>query len=163
MAFGALIATMKGAGQGRVEPSPGWEDVLLVIFDWIEAVLVPCPHWAREMGYRREARAITACYRQCGDAWAHLKRTQEVIMAALAQCASRRKAVIFGSGMLFDVPIAELAAAFRQVILVDIVHPLATCWRLWQWKNVRRLSADITGVAEEVFHLARCPEKPLPR
>jgi len=72
----------------------------------------------------------------------------------------RRKAVIFGSGMLFDVPLSELSANFAQVVLVDVVHPLGAGWRL---ANVTALAADVTGTAEPVYRLAHRGGEPLPR
>jgi hypothetical protein len=40
-------------------------------------------------------------------------------MAGLRQ---KRTAVVLGSGLLRDVPIRELAAAFDTVVLIDLVH-----------------------------------------
>jgi hypothetical protein len=131
---------------------------------WLEALLTPCPPSVRELGYLRESLAIQRCYGRCCYAWLpHLKRSRDVILAALAQCPTRRKAVIFGSGMLYDVPLDELAAAFREVVLVDIVQPRGTRRRLRRWPNVRLVAADVTGTVDEVYRVARLPNAELPR
>lgn len=131
---------------------------------WLESLLTPCPRPVRALGYLDESLAIQDCYRHCCYAWQpHLRRTQDVIRAALARCAQRRKAVVLGSGMLSDVPLAELAATFREVVLVDIVHPRRVRRRLRQWPNVRLLAADVTGAVEGVFQAGRDPAAPLPR
>jgi hypothetical protein len=94
---------------------------------WLQSLLTPCPRSVRALGYLRESLAIQSCFERCCYAWApHLRRSRDVILNALARCRRRRKAVVFGSGMLYDVPIDELAAAFHEVVLVDIVHPLGT-------------------------------------
>jgi hypothetical protein len=119
-----------------------------------EALLTPCPRYARVMGYLDEVIGIGTRYRRCRAEWQpHLERTQEVIRAGMAQCTARRKAVIFGAGRLYDVPLEELAGAFEQVLLVDIVHPLSTRWTTRRFGNVQLLAADVTAVAEDVYRL----------
>ena len=115
------------------------------------------------MGYRRELFNIRKCLPLWGGIWEeHFERTRAVIRAAVARCRSRRKAVVLGSGWLNDVPLADLAAAFREVILVDAVHPFSVRRRVRRLPNVRLLTTDISGVAEAVFRAARTPG-PLPR
>jgi hypothetical protein len=124
-------------------------------------LVTPCPRWVRAMGYLHEQVSIKARHDRCRRAWEpHLERTRDVIRAAVRQCPARRKAVIFGSGMLYDVPLPELAAAFAQVVLVDVVHPLGAGWRL---ANVTALAADVTGTAETVYRIAKRGGEPLPR
>jgi hypothetical protein len=124
-------------------------------------LVTPCPRWARAMGYLNELISIKARHDRCRRAWEpHLERTRAVLRAAAARCPERRKAVIFGSGMLYDVPLPELSAAFREVVLVDVVHPLGAGWR---FANVQALAADVTGTAVTVYRVARTRGAPLPR
>ena len=124
-------------------------------------LVTPCPRYVRAMGYLHEQISIKARYDRCGRAWEpHLERTKHVLRAAVRKCTRKRKAVIFGSGMLYDIPLSELAAAFGQVVLVDVVHPLGAGWR---FANVAALAADVTGVAETVHRLAKRGGEPLPR
>jgi hypothetical protein len=116
------------------------------------------------MGYLRELFAIRACNDKCTQAWKpHLQQTQAVLRAAVERCPCRRKAVILGSGWLLDVPLEELAGAFAEVVLVDLVHPLATRRRAWRHANVRLLQADVTDTVEAVYRCARRRGTPLPR
>jgi hypothetical protein len=124
-------------------------------------LVTPCPRYARAMGYLHEQVSIRARHDRCRRAWQpHLERTKDVIRAAVRQCPRRRKAVVFGSGLLYDVPLGELAAVFAQVVLVDVVHPLGAGWRV---ANVSALAADVTGCAEAVYRLAHRGGEPLPR
>jgi hypothetical protein len=124
-------------------------------------LVTPCPRYVRAMGYLDEQVSIKARHDRCRRAWEpHLERTKDIIRAAVRRCPTRRKAVIFGSGMLFDVPLSELAAAFAQVVLVDVVHPMGAGWSL---ANVTALAAEVTGTAETVYHLAKRGGEPLPR
>jgi hypothetical protein len=132
-----------------------------MLADLFRYLVTPCSRYVKAMGYLDEQVSIKARYERCRRAWEpHLERTKEVIRAAVRRCPARRKAVVFGSGMLLDVPLSELSAQFAQVVLVDVVHPLGAGWRL---ANVSALAADVTGVAETVYHIARRGDEPLPR
>src|SRR5262245_16392516 len=90
---------------------------------FLEGMFLRCPQHVRVMGYLDEIIAIGARNRQVGEDWApHLAQSKGIGRRAIAQCESRRTAVIFGSGRLLDVPLKELATAFERVVLVDIVH-----------------------------------------
>lgn len=135
-----------------------------MLAELLEYALTPCPRYVRRMGYLYEAVAIRARAARCRAAWApHQERTRAVLRAAVGRCPRRRKAVVLGSGLLLDVPLDELAAVFREVVLVDVVHPLGTGWRRRRFANVRTVAADVTGVAEAVLAAARDPAAPLPR
>ena len=131
--------------------------------DWLESLLTSCPRYLRKMGYLRELFGIRRCLDLWGAIWEpHFEKTRAVIRTAMSHCSTHRKAVILGSGWLNDVPLADLAAAFRAVILVDAVHPFSIRRRVRRWPNVSLLAVDITGVAEAVYLCARKPG-PLPR
>jgi hypothetical protein len=78
-------------------------------------------------------------------------------------CKQRRKAVILGSGLLYDVPVRQLSEAFAEVVLVDLVHPFWTRRKLRRYRNVRTLVSDVSGVAENVFAAANRGDVALPR
>ena len=133
-------------------------------FTILERLLTRCPRSVRAMGYLKEAIAIRARYRRVKNHWrSHIDRCRSVILGAMEECPSHRKAVVLGGGLLHDVPLAELAARFREVILVDIVHPIFSRWTTRKWKNVRRVTADITNTVEDLYWVSDEPEKPLPK
>src|SRR4051794_1867981 len=104
----------------------------------LQYAVTPCPWYVRRMGYLGELLGIKARYARCRAAWEpHLQNTRTIITRAAAKCAQRRKAVVLGSGLLLDVPLAELAGAFREVILVDVVHPLEVRWQRSRFPNVQ--------------------------
>jgi hypothetical protein len=130
----------------------------------IEYFATPCSRHLRGMGYLRELMAIRGRAWRCWNAWQpHLEKSKSIIRAAIEQCSQRRKAVILGSGMLYDVPVDELSAAFPEVLLVDIVHPLRNWLPSLRHKSLRRVTADVTGTAEEVYRIAKLPGTTLPR
>jgi hypothetical protein len=129
-----------------------------------EYLVTPGSHPLRGMGYLRELLNIKARAWRCWCGWQpHLERSKAVIRTAIESCQQRRKAVILGSGLLYDVPVAELSAAFREVQLVDIIHPPKSSWPAGLFQNLRPVTADVTGTAEDVFHMAKIAGATLPR
>jgi len=127
---------------------------------WLQGWLTPCPTAARRLGYLREVLNIRRCWRWWREAWEpHFARTRETIRKAIARCPQRRTAVVIGSGWLHDVPLDDLAAAFGEVRLVDVIHPLPVRWRVRRYTNVRLVPHDITGTTDAVY---RRPTTPLP-
>jgi hypothetical protein len=135
-----------------------------MLLEWLERWRTPCPRPVRGLGYLRELQGIRRRHRQWAQAWQpHLERTRGTLRAGVALCQRKRKAVLFGSGWLLDVPLGELAAEFAEVVLVDIVHPLTTRRRAQRHANVRLVAADVTCTVEGVWSVARNPALPLPR
>lgn len=121
--------------------------------EWLTSLTTPASRAARRYGYLREAIAIEARHRRCAAAWAeHLRQTRRFIGWAAEDCAARRKAVVFGSGALLDVPLETLAEDFREVILVDMVHPKTARQQAKKHANVRLLEANLTGLIGSLGH-----------
>jgi hypothetical protein len=96
---------------------------------------------------------------RCASAWApHEENCKAFIREAISGMKQRRTAVVLGSGLLRDVPIADLARAFDTVVLVDLVH-LASV-RTWltakRIRNVRLIWRDLSGFDDAVA--GRSPE-----
>jgi hypothetical protein len=134
-----------------------------MLLDWLDRCLTRCPLHLREMGYPRELFGIRRRWRQWGWAWkSHCDNTRRLILDATARCQQRRKAVVFGSGFLHDVPLAELSGAFGRVVLVDLVHPCSTRWFVKRYGNVELLTADVTDTVESVWLAVERPGTALP-
>src|SRR5262249_49193405 len=116
-----------------------------MLLEWLQRLLTPCPRHLRQMGYLRELLGIHRRYHRWRDAWEpHCRGSSDLIRRAMARCSRKKKAVLFGSGWLYDIPLADVAGAFEKVILVDLLHPFATRRAVRRYSNVTLLSADIT-------------------
>lgn len=114
-------------------------------------LLTPCPVHIRRLGLLAESVAIDARHRRCRAAWApHLAATRAAVVEAIGRTPRRRTALVLGSGALLDLPLAELAGAFRRVVLVDVVHPWRARLASRGFANVTRVTDDVTGVLEAV-------------
>jgi hypothetical protein len=135
-----------------------------VILELLEYLTTPSSWTARKLGYLNGQLGIKVRHRQCRRAWnGHLENTKQVIRRAILECPQHRKAVVLGSGLLLDVPMSDLTSTFREVILVDVVHPLAVTLASWRYGNVSLVRADISATAECLAKVAREPSQPLPR
>lgn len=134
-----------------------------MILELFEYLTTPCSWTARKLGYLNGQLGIKVRHRQCRRAWKdHLERTKQVIRTAVLDCPQCRKAVVLGSGLLLDVPLADLAASFEEVILVDVVHPLSVYLTALKYRNVKLVRMDVTATAAALAEAAKDPRKPLP-
>lgn len=120
---------------------------------WLESLLTPCPRHLRRMGFLREQLAIEARYQRNRASWEpHLTRSRAAILAAADACTQHRTALILGGGLINDVPLAELAGRFQQVILADILHlPRNRRKAEAVAPNIICLDFDCTGVVETLY------------
>jgi len=123
----------------------------------------PCTKTGRSMGFLSSSLRVRARFRRCKGAWSpHIHETRRVILEAANRCASRRKVVLLGAGLLHDIPLRELSGLFEEVVLVDIVHPWLSRVSARRFGNVKQVSADVTGVMEQLPPIAAQPEVDLP-
>ena len=134
--------------------------MLLEIFTYLTT---PCPPYIRKMGYLREAIGLKCRYKRHPAHWQpHLERTRQCILSAASKCGNKGKVVVLGSGLLLDVPLDELSAMFRDVVLIDIVCLPETRRRIKRYGNVRFLQGDVTGIAETLYKNVLCGRRELP-
>jgi hypothetical protein len=82
----------------------------------------PCPQPYRRMGFLTECVGIESRYRRNRDAWApHLDRSRKLILAAAERCETRDTVLIFGAGLLYDIPLSALLGRFDRIVLADLL------------------------------------------
>ena len=119
--------------------------MLIELLHWLTT---PAPLAHRRRGYVRESVLLLSRSRRCRSAWAgHLERSRAAVIAACANLPRRRIAVVLGSGLLQDVPLAHLAERFEAVHLVDAVHLWPARRAVRAYPNVRLVAADLTGLS----------------
>ncbi|MBK9989674.1 MAG: hypothetical protein IPP19_02775 [Verrucomicrobia bacterium] len=114
----------------------------------IDALRTKCAPGARALGLAYEAAAIAARHRRVGKSWApHIAASHQVILRGAARCRKHERVLVIGAGACFDVPVAELAAQFSEVILADVaVSAVARRWQRRLPGRVRAIAWDATGV-----------------
>lgn len=133
-----------------------------MLFDFVQGLATPAPLDHRRLGCVGDSVRTGSRSRRCRGAWApHLEATQDVVRAAIAGTARRDTAVVLGSGRLDDVPLVDLAEAFRRVVLVDAVHPFAARLRARRHRNVAMITADLSGSFALLLSRALDLEAPL--
>lgn len=131
--------------------------------DWLRP-LAPYSRAVKALGFPAEVAGIQGRYQRCREHWAnHIERTRAVVLQGAKRAEQRRKAVILGAGLLHDIPLDDLSAMFREVVLVDLIHPFAGRWATRKLPNVKRVEADITGTIARAYAVAWDADEPLPR
>lgn len=126
-----------------------------MLTEWLTYLAADCPPLVRKLGYLRESIAIRSRYRRCKTAWQpHLENSRSALLESLHTCSNFRTALVFGSGLLLDIPLSELASRFKNVWLVDLVHLPEVRRVARRHANVRCLSCDITGFLEQMETLS---------
>ena len=121
-----------------------------MILEALQALRVGAGGGARRMGFLSECVGIWARQRRHGAAWAdHQARSKAAILAALPP-PPRRRALVFGAALVLDVPLAELADAFDEVVLIDLMFLPATRRAAKRLGNVtlcvHDVSESLTGI-----------------
>jgi hypothetical protein len=115
------------------------------------------------MGFLTSTIQVRSRFNRCRNSWRpHLERTKTAILEAAGRAANRRRALLFGAGLLHDIPLRELSASFEEVILADIVHSLPSRLATRRFGNVQLLQLDVTGVMRELPGLRNRPDIALP-
>jgi len=123
-----------------------------MLIDLLTHLTTSCSPFVRRLGYLDEAIALRGRYRRYRTAWQpHLDSTRRFILAAAEKVKNRNKVVILGSGLLLDVPLAELTGMFREVILVDMVCLPEVRKQIKGYGKVSFLERDVTNIAERLY------------
>jgi len=118
-----------------------------MIAEFIRYWTTLAPERVRKHGYLKRLIALEFRERRCRGAWGpHLVRTRQYIVKAIGLVPRPRTAVIIGSGLLFDVPLEDLADRFERVYLVDIFHMPHVRRAARRYFNVKLLAGDVTGI-----------------
>jgi hypothetical protein len=126
-----------------------------MLAEWLTYLTTDCPPLARRLGYLRESIGIRSRYRRCKTAWQpHLEHSRAALLESLHACRSYRTALVFGSGLLLDIPLPELAQRFENVWLVDLVHLPEVRRAARHHGNVHCLSFDVTGFLDRLEALS---------
>lgn len=124
-----------------------------MILEALTYLTTPCARPVKKLGYLGELIAIRARHNRCKRHWKnHLERSKQTIRDAINECESRKRALVVGSGVWLDVPVADLSKAFDEVVLVDIVHLMPERLKAKAiFKNIRLVEADITGTVAGIY------------
>ncbi len=124
-----------------------------MLLDLFTALTTPCSPYLRRMGYVDEAIAMQRRYSRRSSAWQpHLENTRRFVLSSVQKCRARNKIIVLGSGLLLDLPLAELASLFRRIVLMDVVCLRHVRKHIKKYGNVTFIEQDVTTVAERLYN-----------
>jgi len=114
----------------------------------------------QKMQYLSDQQGIMHRYIREKENWdLHLKESKNFILKS-AETKQKGKIVVLGSGWLLDLPLDDLSRQFKEIILVDIVHPKHILRKIEKYSNVTALKADITGgLISYIYHTIKIDKK----
>ena len=123
-----------------------------MLLDLFAHLTTSCSPFVRRLGYLDETISMRRRSRRYRTAWQpHLDNTRRFVLEVADRIQNRDKVVILGSGLLLDVPLAELSKMFREVVLMDIVCLPEVCRQIKGYGNVSFIEHDVTVVAERLY------------
>lgn len=115
------------------------------------------------MGFLKSSIQVRARYKRCETAWrGHLEQTRAMVLKAAQRAPRRRKALVFGAGLLHDIPLRQLSEMFEQVVLADMVHLWPCRLEALRYGNVKLLRCDATGAIGQLCAAAGRSSAPPP-
>ena len=112
----------------------------------------PVPWRVRRLGMLGDSVRLWSRGRRRAAQWAsHEQNCHAVVRQAVAGLTRHDTVVVLGSGLARDIPLAELSAGFRRVLLVDAVHLLPLRLSVRRYGNVRLLTRDLTGLIDWIW------------
>lgn len=119
-----------------------------MLAQWALLALTRTEPALRRLGLASDGVRLWARRSRCRAEWmAHEARCHGIVRRAMEGLSRRRKVLVLGSGLVRDVPIEELSASFRDVVLADAVHLPVTRLRLARYRNLRFVTVDLAGTA----------------
>lgn len=102
---------------------------------------------ARRLGYARAAVSLWSRRRRCARAWAVHEENTRAFALSLAAAAPRRDILwLLGGGTLADLPLADLSALYRRIVVFDIALLGLARRGARRFANVELRAADVTGM-----------------
>ncbi|MFC2151248.1 hypothetical protein ACFLSE_01860 [Bacteroidota bacterium] len=110
----------------------------------------------RRMHYYSDQQGIMQRYLREKENWdIHFYKSKKFILKS-AESKNKGKVMVLGNGWLLDLPLADLSANFKEIILVDIIHPRQVLNKIKQFNNVVTINADISGgLIEYIYNTIR--------
>lgn len=113
----------------------------------------------RRLGYVYEAAALQTRHRRCRNVWkSHIQSTHQALLSAASQVDKKGNALLVGSGLIHDLPVAQLLTQFERIILLDVVFTYPTRELIKKWPG--RLVGfyhDVTGIIDWVVKYRSLP------
>lgn len=105
-----------------------------------------------KMQYTQDQKGIARRFLREKEAWDnHFFNSKQFILKSAIE-KKKSNLVVLGSGWLFDLPIDELASQFKNIRLIDIIHPKQIVKKVKKYSNVQLENADITGGLIDYFY-----------
>ena len=126
-----------------------------MILELLEWAVTPCPWFARTNGFLSAQIALRHRAKRCRAAWnGHLEACRKFVADTVGSRTADENLVILGSGHLNDFDLPFLQRRFRNITLVDAVHPIEIQVRArFSSDRLRLFTSDLSQPSAEIEDL----------
>lgn len=120
----------------------------------LEFFLTPTTPLARKYGFLYSSVSLKHRYERCKKIWIpHLKKCQDLFLEMTENLPIKKHVVILGSAHLHEIPMHLLQQNFKEITLVDIVHPLKHHWAAKRNSSLKLVTLDLTSALQDLDKL----------
>lgn len=113
---------------------------------------ISCPKYLKKLGLLQDLIAIDSRAKRLAKYWKeHYENSQDLIKKQFPN--KGKKLVVFGAGLINDLPLDYLANNFDEVKLYDIFFLQETVNEIKVYPNVDFIEEDITGTLKELVYI----------
>jgi hypothetical protein len=122
-----------------------------MLFESFEFILTPSTPLARKYGFLYQSISLKHRYKRCRKAWAeHLFNCQNLFVKTITPLPKTESVVVLGSAHLHEIPLPLLLKNFKEVTLVDVIHPLRMHMHVWSNPRLKLVTADLSGALADL-------------
>jgi len=119
---------------------------------------------ARQLGYAKAAVSLWSRRRRCASDWAeHEQNTRAFALEVASRCRRHETIWLLGGGTLSDLPLSELCAQFRKVIVFDIALLPGAIRAAKRFANLGLRLGDVTGMVQPLAEWRKGMPLPIPQ
>lgn len=126
-----------------------------MIKEAVRYLLTPKSSLAKKYGFLYGSIALQSRFERCKASWLpHLKNCQDLFLNEIKDLPQKNSVVVLGSAHLHEIPLHLLGEHFKEITLVDVIHPLEHHRLAKKHSNLHLVTQDLSGLLENLADLS---------
>lgn len=122
-----------------------------MLVEALEFFLTPTSKVAKRYGFLHQSIALKHRFERCKKFWQpHLLECQKLFLDTVKDLPSKNKVVVLGSAHLHEIPLHLLLDHFKEIVLVDVIHPFKHHRVAKRNPRVTLVTQDVGGLLEDL-------------
>ena len=130
-----------------------------MLVEAIEFFLTPTTKIAKKYGFLHQSIALKHRFERCKTFWQpHLLECQKLFAEVVHTLPQRNKVVVLGSAHLHEIPLHLLLENFKEIFLVDVVHPYKHHRTAKKNPRLKLITQDVGGILDNLHNFKNLEE-----